>query len=117
MSVMIILYYFISALSVFLLLGWVVVLILAEGITDHLSKTRHLNQRLFQTRARTIDTLTNIWGSVFILMLGGSLILRTFLPVHFFSLYTFIPAFVAFGAFLIYVTPLLQELSRNHTNQ
>lgn len=90
--------------------------VLAERLIDHLAKTHHLNQRLFQTRARTIDTLTNIWGSVFILMLCASLILRTFLPVHFFSLYTFIPAFVAFGAFLIYVTPLLQELSHNHTN-
>lgn len=81
---MIILYHFISALSVFLLLSWLVMFVLAERLIDHLAKTRHLNQRLFQTRARTIDTLTSILGSVFILMLCASLILRTFLPVHFF---------------------------------
>lgn len=108
---MIVLYYFISAISVFLLLGWVVVFVLAEELINYLSKTRRLNQHLFQTRVRTIDTLTSIWGSAFILALGGSLVLRTFLPVQFFSLYTFIPAFMAFGAFLIYVTPLLQELA------
>ncbi|WP_066799891.1 hypothetical protein [Moraxella oblonga] len=114
---MTVLYYFISALSVFLLLAWLVMFVLAEQLIDHLSKTRHLNPCLFQTRTKTINTLTNIWGSISILTLCISLILRIFLPVHFFSLYTFIPAFMAFGMLLIYLNPLFQELAHNrHTN-